>query len=54
MNRFNRIRERWNWVSLERIFIENEVYEKIKPCRTDKEIDDTIILGLKPFIKKLN
>ncbi len=47
------LRERWNWVSLERIFIENEVYEKIKPCRTDKEIDDTIILGLKPFIKNL-
>ncbi|MFA6806718.1 MAG: DNA gyrase subunit A, partial [Bacteroidales bacterium] len=43
------LRERWHWVSLERIFIENEVYEKIKPCKTDKEIDDTIILGLKPF-----
>ncbi|MFA7081272.1 MAG: DNA gyrase/topoisomerase IV subunit A [Bacteroidales bacterium] len=47
------LRERWHWVSLERIFIENEVYEKIKPCRTDQEIDDTIILGLKPFIKNL-
>lgn len=49
----NDLKERWQWVSLERIFIENEIYEKIKPCRTDQEIDDTIILGLKPFIQNL-
>ncbi|MDD2487985.1 MAG: DNA gyrase/topoisomerase IV subunit A [Bacteroidales bacterium] len=47
------LKERWQWVSLERIFIENEIYEKIKPCRTDQEIDDTIFFGLKPFIKNL-
>lgn len=47
------LQERWQWVSLERIFIENEIYEKIKPCRTDKDIDDTISEGLKPFTKKL-
>jgi len=47
----NDLKERWQWVSLERIFIENEIYEKIKPCRTDQEIDDTITLGLKPFIQ---
>lgn len=49
----NDLKERWQWVSLERIFIENEIYEKIKPCRTDQEIDDTIFEGLKPFIQKL-
>lgn len=49
----NDLKERWQWISLERIFIENEIYEKIKPCKTDQEIDDTIILGLKPFIQNL-
>lgn len=49
----NDLKERWQWISLERIFIENEIYEKIKPCRTDQEIDDTIMLGLKPFIQNL-
>src|SRR5574344_36744 len=49
----NELKERWQWVSLEKIFIENEIYERIKPCTTDQEIDDTIIEGLKPFIKNL-
>ncbi|MDR1848306.1 MAG: DNA gyrase/topoisomerase IV subunit A [Bacteroidales bacterium] len=47
------LQEKWQWISLERIFIENEIYEQIKPCKTDKDIDDTIANGLKPFIKKL-
>ncbi len=49
----NELKEKWQWISLEKIFIENEIYEKIKPCVTDKEIDDTIIKGLKPFTKNL-
>jgi topoisomerase-4 subunit A len=49
----NELKEKWQWTSLERIFIENEIYELIKPCTTDQEIDDTIIIGLKPFIKSL-
>ncbi|MDD2530070.1 MAG: DNA gyrase/topoisomerase IV subunit A [Bacteroidales bacterium] len=47
------LKERWQWISLEKIFIENEIYERIKPCTTDQEIDDTIIEGLKPFIANL-
>jgi topoisomerase-4 subunit A len=47
------LQEKWQWISLERIFIENEVYEQIKPCKTDKDIDDTIFKGLKPFLKNL-
>ncbi|MDR0970948.1 MAG: DNA gyrase/topoisomerase IV subunit A [Bacteroidales bacterium] len=47
------LNSKWQWISLERIFIENEIYEKIKPCKTDKDIDDTILLGLSPFIKEL-
>lgn len=47
------LNERWQWISLEKIFIENEVYEKIKPCKTDDDINNTIFEGLKPFVKNL-
>ncbi len=47
------LNERWQWISLEKIFIENEVYEKIKPCKTDDDINTTIFEGLKPFVTNL-
>ncbi|MDR0790223.1 MAG: DNA gyrase/topoisomerase IV subunit A [Bacteroidales bacterium] len=47
------LQEKWHWVSLERIFIENEIYEQIKPCKTDKDIDETIFEGLKPYTANL-
>ena len=47
------LKERWQWISLERIFIENEIYEDIKPCTTDEAINSTIRKGLEPFIKTL-
>ncbi len=37
--------------SIEKIFIENEVYELIKKCKTDESIDSAIKLGMKPFEK---
>jgi topoisomerase-4 subunit A len=40
-------------ISLEKIFIENEIYEGIKKCRTTEEIDKAIFAGLKPFTKQL-
>ena len=40
-------------MSLERIFIENEIYEDIKKCTTDEAINTTIDEGLKPFVKNL-
>ncbi len=40
-------------ISLEKIFIENEVYEGIKKCRTTEEIDSAIFRGLKPFAKMI-
>ena len=49
----NELKEKWQWISLERIFIENEIYEDIKPCTTDQEINDTIFKGLEPFVKNL-
>ena len=49
----NELKEKWQWISLERIFIENEIYENIKPCTTDEQINETIFKGLKPFVKHL-
>jgi topoisomerase IV subunit A len=42
-----------HFISLEKIFIENEVYEGIKKCRTTEEIDLAILKGLKPFAKQI-
>ena len=47
------LKEKWQWLSLERIFIENEIYEDIKKCTTDESINTTIDEGLKPFVKNL-
>lgn len=47
------LKEKWQWISLEKIFIENEIYEKIKPCTTDEQINTTIFNGLAPFVKNL-
>lgn len=42
-----------HYASLEKIFIENELYEGIKKCKTTEEIDAAIRRGLKPFLKQL-
>jgi len=47
------LEEEWHMYSLERIFIENELYENIKTCKTEEEILDTIDQSLKPYVKKL-
>lgn len=45
------LKENWMRTSLEKIFIEKEVYEKIKPCKTEEDIISTIDKGLKPYVK---
>jgi len=47
------LKEQLHYSSLEKIFIENEVYEGIKKCKTDEDIDTAIIKGLKPFAKQI-
>jgi len=47
------LNEQLHYSSLEKIFIENEVYEGIKKCKTDEEIDTAISKGLKPFAKQI-
>jgi len=47
------LQEDWHLASLEKIFIENEIYEDIKTCKTEEEILTAIDNGLKPFVKDL-
>ena len=47
------LNEKWNWISLEKIFIKEGVYKRMEKCKTDEEIDSEIDKGLKPFVKNL-
>ncbi len=47
------LNEKWNWISLERIFIKEGVYKRMEKCTSDQEIDTAIMEGLKPFVKNL-
>lgn len=51
--RLDELEEDWHNYSLEKIFIENELYEHIKTCKTEEDILTTIGESLKPFVKKL-
>jgi len=51
--RLEELTEQLHFSSLEKIFIENEVYEGIKKCKTDEDIDSAIRKGLKPFAKQI-
>lgn len=47
------LEEKWHFASLERIFIENEIYQEIKGKNSKEEVYAAIDNALKPFIKKL-
>ena len=47
--RLEELDEMWHYASLEKIFIENELYEPIKQCKTEEAILETIDNGLKPY-----
>jgi len=51
--RKHELTEQLHYISLEKIFIENEIYEGIKKCKTTEEIDTAIFRGLKPFAKQI-
>jgi topoisomerase-4 subunit A len=51
--RRNELEEAWHFASLERIFIENKIYQKIEDCETMEAIIQTIDHGLEPFKEKL-
>ncbi|MDR3000163.1 MAG: DNA gyrase/topoisomerase IV subunit A [Fibromonadaceae bacterium] len=52
-NKMQHLQERWHMISLEKIFIEKEVYETIKKARNKEEMISLVDGGLKPFVKKL-
>lgn len=43
----------WHYSSLEKIFIENRIYNDIEECETWESVIETIDKGLEPFKKKL-
>jgi len=52
-NKMNHLQERWHLISLEKIFIDREVYEVIKKAHDREEMINLVDAGLKPFVKKL-
>ena len=52
-NRKNELEDKWHFASLERIFIQNKIYQDIEECETWESVLETIDLGLKPFVKYL-
>jgi topoisomerase IV subunit A len=51
--RLDELNELWHYSSLEKIFIENELYEPIKACKTEVSIIETIDQELAPYKKLL-
>ena len=47
------LQEKWHFASLEKIFIENEIYQKIKGKSSKEEVYEAVDKALKPFIKNL-
>ncbi|MBR4854240.1 MAG: DNA gyrase/topoisomerase IV subunit A [Alistipes sp.] len=47
------LQEAWHAASLERIFIENKLYQLIEGCRTREAAYEAVDKGLEPFKKKL-
>ena len=51
--RLEELREELHFLSLEKIFIEKEIYEDIKKCKTNEDIDKAIFRGFKPYANLL-
>lgn len=47
------LEDKWHQSSLEKIFIENKIYQDIEDCESWEEVLEAIDNGLKPFIKNL-
>ena len=51
--RLDELNEAWHAASLERIFIENKLYQLIEGCRTREAAYEAVDKGLEPFKKRL-
>ncbi len=49
----NELEEKWHFASLEKIFIENEIYQEIKGRNSKEEVYAAIDAALKPFTQNL-
>lgn len=49
--RLNELQENWHFSSLEKVFIENRIYNLIEDCETWESVIETIDHGLDPFKK---
>jgi topoisomerase-4 subunit A len=49
--KLHELEEAWHMSSLEKIFIENRIYNKIEDCETWESVIETIDKGLQPFKK---
>ena len=47
------LEDKWHFASLEKIFIENEIYQEIKGKNSKEEVYSAIDIALKPFTKNL-
>lgn len=47
------LEEKWHFASLEKIFIENEIYQEIKNRSSKEEVYNAVNLALQPFTKNL-
>jgi len=52
-NKLAALSQKWHMTSLEKIFIEKEIYEVIKKAQNKDEMVNLIHEGLKPFVKKM-
>lgn len=52
-NKLAALNQKWHMTSLEKIFIEKEIYEVIKKAQNKDEMVTLIHEGLKPFVKKM-
>ncbi len=50
----NELEEKWHFASLEKIFIENKIYQDIEECESWEEVIEAIDKGLTPYIKNLH
>ncbi len=51
--RLGELEQQWHWDSLERIFIEEQIYRRIEKSETWEDVLGEIRLGLKPFAPRL-
>jgi len=52
-NRLSHLQDKWHMSSLEKIFIEQKVYQVLEKARDREEMILMVIEGLKPYVKKL-